>query len=272
MLQLCSIIRFYLSLLLCLSVPATPFAQEATPVFYEFIKDDSVKMFFNDNYRFSEQKCATFTRYIRVDNEGNFNSYYRDYQNGDILLGTGRYLHGKKNGHFEVFYANGKIRMRGNFENDHPVGRLEYFYDSGLPERTIQIEGTDTLLITFSDAKGAVKVKEGTGEFEGPVGGNTATSGIVAKGKVEKGKPNGKWTLTYNQMAYAKEDFDEGKFVRGVFPNAVLRRDRQYSGRSLLNNFIVLTYLSRLEEFILETCSQSAKVPNTAHSTPSFDT
>jgi antitoxin component YwqK of YwqJK toxin-antitoxin module len=228
--------------------------------FYEIIKEDSVRMFFNERYRFIEKKCSKFIRYTKVDTEGNFNGYYEDITNERILVGKGHYVHGKKHGYFELYYPNGKIHCRGNYKNNSPMGQWEYFYENALPERTIEITETDTLVIRFVDKKGNVKVINGNGEFNGFVMGRNSINpnSIIAKGKIENGKPNGKWlSALYTNAIYCKEEFDHGKLIRGSFPNAKSGGNKDYHNKSYLNTFFLPNYLNSLENFTLEKCEDS---------------
>lgn len=252
--RLCSIF------LIIFQIQYNSFGQDNSTIFYEVIKDDSVMMFFNERNRFIEKKCSDFIRYTKVDNEGNFNGYYEDLSNENILMSKGYYVHGKKHGYFELYYPNGKIRSRGNYINNVPRGQWEYFYENELPERTIIITETDTLLLRFVDKKGALKVIEGNGEFNGFVAGNSiASNSIIAKGKIENGKPNGKWSsVLFNNTIYCKEEFNNGKLVRGFFPNAMLGVDKDYIHKSFLNTFFLASYLNSLENFRLEKCADSA--------------
>jgi hypothetical protein len=100
-------------------------------------------------------------------------------------------------------------------------------------------------------------VQEGNGDFNGIVAGNSSTSksGIIATGKIENGKPHGKWTSTlFNNTVYCNEEFNHGKLIRGVIPNAALAGNKKYKGKSILNTFFLGNYLNWLEEFTFIKC------------------
>ena len=236
------------------------FAQSSAPLFYEIVKDDSVVMFFNKRYHFIEKACADFSRRIRVDNGGDFNGYFEDRSTGNVLLTKGNYIHGKKNGRFETYYPTGKLKFKGDYVNDIPLGKWEYFYENGSPERTLQISGSDTLLVSFVDRKGDLKVMDGNGDFDGSIAERgTATNVIIAMGKIENGKPHGKWTSTFGKDgAYCKELFDHGKLIKGSFPNGSPSENARY-GQSRLNRLFLNSYLMSLESFAIETCADSAR-------------
>jgi hypothetical protein len=253
-------INWLLSVLLLFTVKQS-FAQESAPLkFYEIIKDDSVMMFFNERNRFIEKECADFIRYIKIDSGGNFNGYFQDISKENVLLGSGHYLHGEKHGYFEVHYSSGKLKSKGNYKNNIPTGQWDYFYDNELPERTVNITNTDTLLVRFVDSKGNIKVNEGKGDFNGQITGNGSSNLIIAKGKIENGKPNGKWSSVLpNGEVFSKEEFNNGKLIHGFFPNARPGLKKDYYDRAYLNTFMLVDYIGLLEQFKVERCADSAR-------------
>jgi antitoxin component YwqK of YwqJK toxin-antitoxin module len=252
--------RFCLTLAGVFLLQLVSTAQDNSQLFYEQVKDDSIKFFFTEHFRFIEKKCADYTRRVRVTNQGSFNSYFEDRSKQNTLFAKGRYVNGKKQGYFEIYYPSGKIRSKGSYVDNKPVGKWEFFYENDLPERTLNITGSDVLLEKFVDKKGNVTVLDGNGEFNGVVQGNQeGQSGIVAKGKIVNGKPDGKWTSTISEKnTYAKEEFEQGKFVRGTFPNAAAGLNR-YTDRSFLNTFFLESHLSSLEKFVIEKCEDSVR-------------
>jgi hypothetical protein len=250
--------------LLVSCLPIGTFAQEQPLKFYEIIKDDSVKMYFTADGSFTERECADFIRYTRVDSAGNFNGYFRDIDRGDHLLCTGYYHHGNKNGYFEMFHGDGKtVRSRGSYVNNIPKGPWEYFYRSALPERTVLVTETDTLLMKFVDRDGELKVVDGNGEFKGFVAGNASISynKFVAMGKVKDGKPDGKWTAAQGRITYCEEIFERGKLVKGIFPYAKLGAKKEYKNKSYLDTFFLNDHLYNLEGFSAMECPEDASFP-----------
>jgi antitoxin component YwqK of YwqJK toxin-antitoxin module len=234
--------------LVILLFPIQLFSQEnnAIPSFYEIIQGDSVMMFFNAHNHFTSKSCASYTRYVRINsNNGNFNGYFEDVTSENLLLGKGSYVDGLKHGCFETYYPNGKIKVKGCYQQNIPDQQWDYFYENGLPERTLKFTGTDTLLVNFVDEKGNIAVSNGNGYFYGSVAGSSKSDGLLAKGKVINGKPHGKWTSTYFGNTYCKEEFNNGKLIRGVFPNA--RIGRTHTSKSHLNTFLLDNYYEFLE-------------------------
>jgi hypothetical protein len=244
--------------------------QDSSPLFHEIIAGDSVMMFFNKEYKFIEKKCADFVRYTRIDSDGNFTGYFKDLSHDGELLTFGSYDHGKKHGYFETHHPNGKVRSKGNYINNRPAGIWEYFYETGLPERTINITKADTLLVRFVDKDGNIKVDGGKGNFEGFVDGGTGRESlIIARGEIDEGLPNGKWhsTIGNNRTTYCKEEFYYGELIRGVFPNAGASV-KSYTKKSFLRTFFLSTYLGSLEEYPIAKCAKDENPANNNNLSP----
>ncbi|MBS1681436.1 MAG: hypothetical protein JST48_06970 [Bacteroidetes bacterium] len=237
-----------LSLLLAIASFSLP-CQDKPLAFYDIIANDSIQMYFDPEYHFTEKPCAQFIRYIRVNDQGDFNGYFADATIDGAVIGTGRYINGKRHGHFETYYPNGKTKRKGEYRNNLPVGDWEFYYDSGLPERTLKITDTDTLLIRYIDKKGNLLVQDGQGKFKGPV---EASGSIIAKGKIVDGKPDRKWSTPYRSMIYCEEKFKKGKFVKGIFPMA--KPGEYYHNYSRLAIFLYANYLTDLEKYQVEKC------------------
>src|SRR5574337_2081765 len=96
--------------------------QDKPLAFYDIIANDSIRMYFDPEYHFTEKPCAQFIRYIRVNDQGDFNGYFADATIDGAVIGTGRYISGKRHSHFETYYPNGKIKRKGEYRNNLPVG------------------------------------------------------------------------------------------------------------------------------------------------------
>ncbi|HCW08139.1 MAG TPA: hypothetical protein DGG95_12330 [Cytophagales bacterium] len=223
--------------------------------FYEIIKGDSVVMSFNPRDGFIEKKCADYFRYVRIDNNGNFNGKFVDVSYNGAIIGVGTYIHGKREGNFEVYYSNGKVQCQGIYENNKPTGVWNFFHQSGLPERSLRIDNGDTLLIRLIDSSGKILVNDGTGTFIGPVASNEVS---ITKGKVVNGKPDGWWNGFWASDRLSRvEKFAKGKLVKGS--STIDRRDRNYKSHPKLNNFFYCDYFGLLEKFKVEKCTEMRK-------------
>ncbi|HYG02148.1 MAG TPA: hypothetical protein VD927_06850, partial [Chryseosolibacter sp.] len=235
--------------------PFVVHGQNVPDFFFEIIGGDSVKLFIDRADRFTDKHCAFFARYTRIDSDGNFNGFFKDITFDNKLLGTGRYIHGRKHGYFELFHGNGKPMLRGFYDNNLPVGRWEMFYNNGLPYRTIIMQESDTLLWTLVNPKGHVDVSNGNGsyilyrEYQ-----SRFYHFLDLKGTVKNGRADGLWATDWKGyfaegMAFTlKEWYDNGKMIRSNFPNEKLRN------QSRLVKFLPDTYLANVERFSLHKC------------------
>ncbi len=234
-------------------------AQDANVIeFYEIVKDDSVVMFFNNSYNFTEKNCLTFKRFTRVDKNGDFFQSVIDKDTNDRIVGKGWYTDGQKNGPFELYHQNGNVKCSGNYAYGNPVGDWQYYYASGKPERLLRFSAEGMLLVDHYDENGNQLVKDGNGHFKGPVAGfdNFYKNEIIASGKILDGKQEGEWTSTLQDHAYCSEKFNKGIFVNGNFPGAMMNKNKTYADRSFLNTLFLPSYFNRLEEYHLFPCKQ----------------
>jgi antitoxin component YwqK of YwqJK toxin-antitoxin module len=239
------------------------FAQEKKePAFFETISDDSVMIFFNRDYKATEKNCADYFRFIRVNERGDFDGFFVDVFNDKNypIVGRGQYSNGEKDGLFETFSTTGRVLSRGSYSKNLPIGRWEFFYENGLPERTLDITANDTLLTTFVDRKGNKNISEGRGMFSGRVYGmvNEDEGQVVASGDISNGKPEGKWVSTYNKSVLCVEKFKNGKFLKGNFPNAA--KDNHYSKKSYLQSFFPPSYFDKLNTNEFKKCGDGQLV------------
>lgn len=131
-------VRFLLLVFLSISLYVTSRAQSSI-VFFELIQDDSVALYFNKDFMFTEKECYDYVRRIRVTGNGDFNGYFEDRNINGRLLAKGAYSNGIKHGYFEIFYTYGGLYGRGYYENNKPVGNWEYYYPNGLLERVVTV-------------------------------------------------------------------------------------------------------------------------------------
>ena len=234
-------------------------------VFYELIENDSVALYFNKHFMFTEKECFDYVRKVRVTKNGDFNSYFEDRGVDGKLLGKGAYSNGLKHGYFETFHSNGRIFSRGYYENDKPVGNWEYYYPSGVPERTISIQDSTVLLMQFIDPTGTVRVKDGNGSFSGIIGVppkfhdmhehvNTY-GGVRVIGEVVDGRAEGKWIIPdSSKQAYYMEKFRHGMLIR---TSRTSKRKMSSKTQHYLDSFFLSSYLPSLETFQRENCNES---------------
>jgi len=222
----------------------TSYAQDKKLLFFKVVLDDSVSLFFNRNLLFTEENCLDYVRSCRVNNSGDFNGYFEDRGTDNAIIGKGEYVNGIKHGYFEMFYSNGNTYCKGYYENNKPIGVWEFFYVTGVPERTLNLTGSDTLLVRYIDANNKVRVQNGMGKF---TGGN-----II--GKVVDGKPDGKWSAVDRNMSPVYvEIYDHGTLIkkRGRINGMLRTKDKI----PLLTTFFLENYFPVLEQFGMQLCT-----------------
>ncbi|CAN0471654.1 unnamed protein product, partial [Phaeothamnion confervicola] len=215
-------------------------------IYYELITVDSVALFFNKNFMFTEKECYDYVRQVRITENGDFNGYFEDRSVEGRLLAKGVYIKGIKHGYFEVYHANGKLFSRGYYSNNKPIGIWEYFHSSGLPERILDISDSATLVVRYLEETGKVRIDKGSGLFDGLVAGLPGSrkepllrytiTGIHATGRIKDGKPDGRWVVPdHNHQAVYVEKFNQGELIKStVFSK---RKMKNFQQLSMLNTF-----------------------------------
>lgn len=259
-------LRFFLFLIFSFTLYATNSQAQDSIVFFDLIQGDSVALYFNKDFMFTEQSCYDYVRRVRVTDNGDFNGYFEDRSIDGKLLAKGVYRDGKKHGYFEIYYNHGRIFSKGYYENDKPVAIWEYFHVTGVPERVLDISDSTVLMMRFIDESGIVQVDKGSGDFNGMVAGSPElrgepmfrymNNGVRAIGKIVDGMPDGKWIIPdHNKQAYYMEKFNHGKLIKSTLVSK--RKMKNSKPHTMLNTFFLRNYLDILETFERESCSES---------------
>ena len=218
-----------LFLLIWISVLANAtIAQEKANKFVMQSIDGYVHLYFDDQYYLVDQNCEykTYTRVTKYDqNRGGFNGFFTDYYNNNIPALTGTYLEGKKDGEFKGYYPSGQLRSIQLYLNDVPNGKSQYFYSNGSPWITIEFKNQIPHVIEFWNVKGKKRIKEGNGNFtltnETTEYSEYGFTGIVYKGNIKNGRPNGLWLalLDYGETEelVGTEIYNKNKFTESNY-------------------------------------------------------
>lgn len=175
---------------------------------------DSVVFFYSAYYALTPPGCATIRRHVRLDSTGAFHGVVKDYQlSNNVLLLSGAYRHGRKQGVFELFYPDGEPAVRARYNAGQPVGDWTYWYHSGQPRQIVRFEKPEQpTLQRFWSLGGKLLVSEGMGQWE------WTESGTQLAGAIRNGLPDGRWVRRYmpGGQPYSTEYFENGRFRRGT--------------------------------------------------------
>lgn len=226
---------------------------------YQFITEDSIALFFNNRYHLIEKACVQNVRIVKLNKEGRFHGYFEDLSLKDQLLGKGHYVNGEKEGYFEIYYPSGVLRLKGNYKMDKPSDQWEYFYENGLLERRLKFTTTDTLLMDYVDNTGKVLIKNGNGQFKGPVNALIGASEhyIIAEGLLVNGKPHGNWVgMAGEDWLFCNEEYELGKYLGGTSPDSKRKKNQHFKH---LTKFVLKDYFQQLDYFFIEKCADSSQ-------------
>lgn len=238
--------------------PAAP-ARATLRECYRALSSDSAAFFYDAAYLLTPPGCAAIRRHARVDSAGHFRGLVQDYlMNNNVLLLTGAFRNGQKEGQFELFYSNGAPAARGNYHNGQQVGDWAYWYPSGKPRQLVRFEqGKPPTLQQFWDEQGKHLVVNGTGQW------HRDEMGTRLGGAVLNGLPHGRWNRNFldNQELYATERFnDDGTFRGGNVYYIAEPGEEQLPLDSNQSPFLDVEDFGRAEQFVLGVaCPPTAK-------------
>jgi antitoxin component YwqK of YwqJK toxin-antitoxin module len=183
----------------------------------KFIKDDSVKLSYNENFNLVEEGCGVIIRNAHI------NRYQRIFYgrvtdvsrlNPNIILTDGYYtFEGIKEGIFITRYLNGNLKTKGNFKDDRYEGRWETYYENGKPELAFEADSAKVRIINAWDETGIKRVDNGKGNYQINLG------EVVWKGKLLNGMPDGTWKAILvddvTNRILAMEQYKNGVFIKG---------------------------------------------------------
>ncbi len=196
------------------------------------IGKDSAVIHFNEDYYLIEDSCASIIRYCRFNFQHNLISgHFTDVSAAkpNLIVAEGNYNdEGLKNGAFTLRYLNGNHKANGSYENNFYTGKWETFYENGNPELQFEVTDGELHINSYWNTKGKQTVINGKGDYRYDFG---STFGkLYWKGKLENGRPAGKWKLyqadDVSEQSIGDESFKNGKFTSGSV------RDFNYSNTS----------------------------------------
>jgi antitoxin component YwqK of YwqJK toxin-antitoxin module len=200
-----------LTALCCFSASAqtTPNHQQRN-IRIDIIGKDSVKLFYDDDFTLIEDSCSHVTRRGHLSRDQKFNGRFEDISvsNPQLILTTGTYEDGLKQGVFVINYPDGKLQAKGNFKNNLFDGKWELFYEDGKPKLSFEANESDLKILDAWDTKGIKTVDNGKGLFKADLG------FVYWKGKLLNGKPDGTWK---SKRANDDEDLYSESYKNGVF-------------------------------------------------------
>jgi TonB family protein len=150
------------------------------------------------------------------------------YRTGQHQM-RGNYSRNSKEGEFNFYYSNGKLEATGKFEKNVRAGIWKYFYRNGQPKMEaefIPVLGDEPRINFLNDSTGKPLLTNGTGKWIEEV---TYSNGVTARitGEYKNYEKHGTWTFTVsNDKAIREEEFEDGRFVKGVLRNTGAGRIR----------------------------------------------
>lgn len=134
------------------------------------ISGDSVALFFDKRYYLTPVACATIRRHTHLTPKGDFDGETWDYNiDTNRLLYRMHYRQAQRDGHYEGFYPNGQMAVRGQFAKGEPTGSWEFWYANGQRKQTFELTGQlnpRLRIMAYWDSTGQQGVADGNGRWQ----------------------------------------------------------------------------------------------------------
>jgi antitoxin component YwqK of YwqJK toxin-antitoxin module len=183
---------------------------------------DSILIFLNEQgSRLAQMDCATFYRTVGINKYFQLQGQATDhYVDGDTLAARLSYMGGQLEGHAVYYYKNGKVKETGDYRDNHRWGSWNYYYENGMPYKTVLFSEKAMMLTEFYAENGDPLVRDGNGTYTGllTLGKATNTGTYQVTGNVKNGLQEGEWTVSVkkNPNPLYVEKFSSGKFKKGT--------------------------------------------------------
>lgn len=159
----------------------------------KLIAQESVSIFYNQNWEITTVKKATYYRITGLNNTGDSCSgKFSDYLlKGNKMITSGEYISNKKNNEYIEYFENGNIKQKGNYKDDLALGRWFYYYPNGNLKMVIDFGEKDYQFVEYRDSLNNITLKNGNGIWRTEID----VYGIPTKLKAtfKNGKPYGSW-------------------------------------------------------------------------------
>jgi antitoxin component YwqK of YwqJK toxin-antitoxin module len=231
---------------------------------------DSVALFYDSYYSLRPPGCAALRRHARIDANGSFVGPVRDYSlSNGLLLMSGSYRDGKKEGIFEQYYPDGKLAVRGQFLAGQPTGDWQYWYPTGQQRQVLRYDGSGVAapaIQQYWSENGQQLTTNGNGRWLRNDG------ELQAEGAVLNGKPEGAWELRNVAQGQPRlmmvETFSQGEFKGGKLPVKPMSGSSTYRDQSRIV-IAELSAFNRAEAFNMGSRCESPVLASTTVSVPS---
>lgn len=140
------------------------------------------------------------------------------YSSSNTLRSRTIYREGDREGPYNVYHLNGKLKEKGFYKKDKKIGYVIYWTDAGTLKQTLQyfyrekFTPNDSFkIISYHDSNRQELVKNGFGYFDGDL----FETGLIEKGKIVNGYRDSVWHINTGDSVMSLEVYRNGVFISG---------------------------------------------------------
>jgi TonB family protein len=216
-----------LLLFFCCFYTLTLHAQVATdPASYK-----AVVINYNSNWEVTKPEQAVYKRVAYMQDSlrlipnvlrPEFNHTITDYYTNGVVMARGNYNKGKKWGVWMVYFANGQLDCKGQFDNNLMSGKWEFWRPDGRNYMVAEFSGYKMKVLDYWNEEGEQTITNGEGTYSTLIYADNGVDSLIVKGPFANGVQYGHWTAsTMKGEVEVEQHFDgNGQSLNGyVYKN-----------------------------------------------------
>ena len=180
-----------------------------------------IKVYYNRLWQMCLPENATYyresfwTKHLNFFG-GDFTDHYIDGQ----VYAKGRIESKKINGPYNVYYPNGKPKLRAQFVKGSPIGEWTFFLEDGTPDFEIQFSMDNFKIKILNASNTNYPVNSGTGKFRICID-KWDKLEFELLGELDNNRREGTWAYKQDGKKIIAEKYKKGKFKSGYVVTSI---------------------------------------------------
>jgi len=185
-------------------------------------------IYFGKEWQICEKPLSAYYRLgtLVIDSMWFYKGNVKDYTIEGQLVMEGNYNNdGYKDGLFNFYYPDGKLKLSGKYKVGKPAGEWRWNYPNDSLKAVVMFKGDeqDFQFVEYREKDGKIKMQNGTGDFEFMSGSKrTGLEGFRIKGNFKDGLRHGTWKFfnvdrdNNESLVFMEKYKDDGQFKKAI--------------------------------------------------------